>query len=281
MPRVLTILLLWMLLGACTDENHFRIEGTIAGEPTMNIRVMYYSRGALQSGVAGAQKGKFEFFGDAPQPTLVNVYDYDYRLLGYAWVKNGEQVSMKIGDDITHLQIDGTAVNRRWSEFLSSAADSLTAGSETKNRAVEEYVAAHPDDVVSTLLMISVYDSSLDPLRADSVMESISVAARPASLASDFSFINGRMVTAADTVAAIAYYDSADSVAHFRPERAEYSVITLVRDDALRADSVNAVLKRISRRLGHRVQMLELSADRDTGTWEQSVSRDTATWHRG
>nr|MDE6464126.1 DUF4369 domain-containing protein [Muribaculaceae bacterium] len=130
MRRHIIIILTALLLCACGDEERFRISGSIDGNPTMNMRVGYYADGTFQSLITAARDGKFEFYGSSPAGTVVEIYDYDNRLLGRTYAANGQEIELRLDRNSPHrLHASGNEAAAAWADFLRQAADSLAAGS--------------------------------------------------------------------------------------------------------------------------------------------------------
>ena len=96
MNRFIISILIAIAAAACTDHDQFRISGTIEEEPTMNIRVGYYADGVYRTLITVSEKGAFEFYGSSRQPTVVEIYDYEYRLLGRVYAANGQTLDVKL-----------------------------------------------------------------------------------------------------------------------------------------------------------------------------------------
>lgn len=84
MKRILYLaaLVLALAAGACSDTEQFRVNGTIKGKPSQNLRVGYYADGVFHSQITAAREGEFEFFASSSQPAVLEITDYEYRPLG-------------------------------------------------------------------------------------------------------------------------------------------------------------------------------------------------------
>ena len=169
---------------------------------------------------------------------------------------------------------------QEWARFLRSNADSLTAGPLAANRAIGRYVADNTDNLVSTLLVITSYDTGRDPLGADSLLELISPAVRPAALTEGYNYLLQRLVdnSSRGPVLPFRYLDRRDSLRTFDPADAELSLLVVDNNRSGRADSIVPELKRLRERAGRKLAVLEYSVDYDTIEWKRSTRRDTATW---
>lgn len=271
-----------LLLAGCSDTEQFRVNGTIEGKPTMNLRVGYYGDGAYRTIVTAPREGEFEFFGSSEMPAMVDIMDYDYRPLVRLYARNGEtyEISMK-RDDPYSATVTGNATSEEWSRFLRENADSLRAGYRTANPLIARYIAAHPDNVCSTLLLLTAYDSSHNPAEADSLLGLISPQARPSSLADGYAASLQRLMAAIDSaeVLDIPYYLRRGKYGHLKPSESDYTFLAL-SDRASRPEALPDALRKLAKQQ-RRVAIADLSLDTDTMDWRNSVRPDSATWLQG
>lgn len=165
-----------LLVAACGGADSFVVDGQIAEGSTINLYVRYYTGSEVRDGVTPADQGKFSFRASTPQPTIVEILDNESKILGRAYVANGDKITMTLDRANPYrTTVKGTAVNEEWAAFLNAHADSLRAGRPGyANALVEQYSAEHPGEMVPALLFATLYDASIDPQRADSVMRSLS-----------------------------------------------------------------------------------------------------------
>lgn len=274
------------LLSSCGDDETFRVEGSIAGSPTMNLRVAYYGNGGMQMAITAAREGKFEFTGSSQQPTLVEIMDNDYRPIGRLYAVNGDELSCRLNRanpfDIT---VSGSDIARRYADAMRDKAETMQRGSwSQRNDIIAGYIAANPTDIVSTLLLLTAYDSAHDPFGADSLMTAISPEARPATLTDSYNFLLHRLVSEREgnRVMPIRYVTHADSMTTFNPSQQAYALLALSDKDCGRTDSIVPALRRLSRNLqkGH-FTIVDFSLDPDTIIWHRTIKPDSASWRQG
>ncbi|MCM1066159.1 MAG: hypothetical protein NC418_01130 [Muribaculaceae bacterium] len=279
---IILLLLTALIAGSCSDDEQFRVNGTIEGKPTMNLRAGYYADGVYRTLITGVREGEFEFFASASQPTLLEITDYDYRPIGRLYVVNGETYTINIDQAKPFaVEADGSDVNSRWSAFLRSNADELERDA---NPVVARYIKENPADVVSTLLLLTAYDSSRSPVEADSLMDYITAEARPSSLTEGYNYLMQRLITADahGPVKPVKYIGTDGSLSSFDPTQSPVSLIAVSSAGDIRTDSVLPVLRRLSTR--HRASapgVLDISLDPDTVAWKKSIAADSASWHQG
>lgn len=278
--RFTAALIVSLFVTACGDSESFTIEGTIEGNPTLNVRFIYSSGGTLVRGLTAARDGKFEYKGVAPTPTILDILDNDYRLMGRLYVSNGNRLTCHL--DRTNpnaMTVSGNEVSERWAKFLNEKGEGLK--SSQANAIIEKYVADNPSDILSTLLILTSYDSSRDALRADSIMSSIDQSVRPSYLVDGFNSMLQRLVsqTATEPVVPIPFFNLKDSLVDFRPSARRWSVIALSDANSGRSDSILPVIRRLNAKKNRQsLQIVDFSVDRDTVTWHKSVRNDSASW---
>lgn len=260
--RYILLFALALVLTCCTDNEQFRVNGVIEGNPTINLRVAYYADGAYQTQITAAREGKFEFYGSSKQPTLVEVLDYDYRPLFRLYASNGETFEIKIDrNNPLGATISGNDVSERWSAFLRDNQQALSSTPAAANEAIARYVSSHPSDIVSTLLMVTAYNAKSNAVAADSILGLISPQARPSMLTESFNFMIQRLITneTGDTIHRLRYADRNDSVKVFDTSAKDYSLIALSRNGSLRDDSIIPVLSKLLKYKN--VQTIELDLE--------------------
>lgn len=273
-------------LNSCSDDSRFVVRGTTPGTENMNLRFGYNSPEGYRSGVVAVREGKFEFAGVSSRPTLVEMFEHDYTPLGRLYLVNGDNVECVLSRGVPEaIKIAGSPVNERWAAFLNGKADVLR--SPDGNAAVAAYVCDHPDDIISTILLVTQYDVRLNPLQADSLLALIAPAARPEFLAGDFAYLLGRVAGESThaPVDSIAYVGDDKRVASLATAGRKATVYLFTDDEAQRPDSVLEAIIRIASKKGVAVADIYLSPD--TMAWRRMIRServkgvDDSSWRRG
>lgn len=266
---------------ACTNNEQFRVNGIIEGKPTLNLRIGYYADGVYRTQITAAREGEFEFFGSARQPAVVDIYDYDYRLLGRLYARNGQTLEVKLARSNPYdISISGDEVSSQWADFLRQNADSLQAGGLISNGVIARYIDSHRDNILSTLLLTTTFDSAIQPELADSLLAMIEPAARPSTLTDGYNYLLQRVVseTASEPVLPVHYLDRDDSVRVFKPSDKAYSIILMSDADSWRADSVVPFIRRIEKEKHKKLALLDLGLDAEFAEWKRITAPDSAKW---
>ncbi|MBD5219745.1 MAG: DUF4369 domain-containing protein [Bacteroidales bacterium] len=278
------LVLLLLACGGCADTEQFRVNGTIEGKPTLNLRIAYYADGAYRTAVTAAREGEFEFYGSAKSPAMVEILDYDYRPLARLYAVNGETYEIKM-DRTDHyaVEIRGNRTNEDWSRFLRENAKTLREGGRKANEAVAQHIAANPGSVTSTLLLLTAYDSSADPMEADSLLSLIDLQARPSALTDGYMESLQRLVAvAADTeVMPIPYFFRRGEFPVMKPSDKPYTLLSFTTRNTRGTAHVNTLRSLSKRTPKDRLRVMDLSLDNDTIEWRSTTRPDSATWTQG
>lgn len=267
---------------ACTDNDQFRVNGTIAGNTTMNLRVGYYADGVYRSQITAAREGEFEFFGTSRQPAVVDIFDYEYRIMARLYAANGQTLQVTIDRSKPFdVVVNGNAASSEWAAFLRQNADSLTAGPAMANSVIARYIFSHPDNIVSTLLLTNNFHTAADPELADSLLASIDPQARPSSLTESYVYLLQRIVSeaATDTVAPFRYVDSKDSVCTFDPADHARTVLVFSDENQGRTSHALPLLRRYAG--NKKVYVLEIGLDPEYTDWRRYTAPDSSAWKQG
>ncbi len=287
--RILPTLLSAALIAvatACGPPDSFRIQGEIADAPTMNLRLVYSSPRGVVSAVTASRDGKFRYEGAVTRPSVVEIFDNEYRLLGRIVAANGEDISVRLDRANPYAATArGDKTAERWTEWLSARADELrSATPSARNALIASYVAEHPADIVSALLVMTSYDSAADPAGAARLWASIDAQARPAYLTGGYTAQLERVDSAAlqEPIAPIPYMRRSGKMDLLRPKAAPVTLIAITGAGREGRDSVLAMLRRAARHRGKgRLEVIDLSLAPDTVEWRRTVETDSATWSQG
>lgn len=222
----------------------FAVKGHVKGDATINLRALYYVDGALQSSIFPADRGSFAFKGRAPEGAVVEILDNDYRLLGRFYAVNGDEIDVTIDpkSPASAKVNKGSDIAVRWAQWLNANAKTIDSrNSKIINALAAKYVKAHPQDIVSTLIITTVYDASVDPEGASRLLSSIAPEARPTALTEAMA----TLLMYADTSAAkrrvspLTLMAQGDTVTTFSPRKHRLSLLVF-SDETAAAPTVSS-----------------------------------------
>ena len=266
-----------LLLAACGSADSFEIDGQVADGSTINLYVRYYTGSEVKQGVTPSDQGKFSFRSSTPQPAIMEILDNEDKILGWAYVANGDKLTINIDRaNPCRTSVKGTAYNEAWSAFLNAHADTLRLGRPAlTNALVEQYSAEHQGEMAPVLLFATLYDASLDPHRADSVMRSLSAEPHAQALLLPMSTALARFADADPTapVRSIAYR-SLDSASVFKPTKAA-SVLAFCSSSYYgdERDSLVYAMRQVEK--NKRLEICEIMFAPDSLTWRSRTRLDS------
>lgn len=270
--------LLALVLMACSNDTKFKIEGEVAGNRTMNLRIIYFGNDNINSVLTAARDGKFVFEGSVPKGTIVEIFDNDYRVMGRLFAENGDKLKVKIDPKSPYAcEVEGNEISQRWCKWNAENATTLNSrNSAAINALISKYVKAHKDDILSTLLLISCYDASLNPAEATQLMASINKEARLLAPVDAWTAGNAhvRDVSVKAKVLPIRYMDDKDSIRSFSVKGKRLSLLAFSDRKSGRRDSIIPAIRRMRKR----VNLLDMSTDIDTMAWRRSAREDSVEW---
>lgn len=275
------------LLTACGGAPDFKVTGTVDGGRTMNLRIVYAGRDNLNNVLTAARDGKFEFKGEAPEDcgALVEIYDNDYRRLGLFYAENGDELKVTVNPDNPFAgTVKGNETSERLAEWLHANA-AVLAGRDAKaiNAAVAKYVKANPDDIVSGLLMATLFNASADPAQASKLLQSLTAEARPAVIVNPALLTDGRLAgdIAGKPVTGLHYLSAAtDSITLFNPRKHKRTLLAFSGVQNSR-DTIIEGLRKFWPGRPARVTVLDIRLDVDTFAWRRDLRADSIKWPSG
>ena len=278
-------LMMIFLLSSCGNSTTFTAEGSIKDLGTQNMRVVYYSNG-VQLLTVPVKDDKFNFEANIEVPTIVEFYTSNRSLLGRAYVSPGDDIECVFQKGSpSRAKVEGNDVSERWSKFLNDNIETFARGNiDNINSLIAQYITAHKDDILSTILLVSEYITSENNEEATKLLSSISAEARPESLIDSYEALldRGNNIKAREKIAMTSYYSSSDSLATFVPHKSSYSILAFSNEPSRKSANISEDMRSLREEYSDkRLQVIEISLDLDTATWKKSIKPDSATWQQG
>ncbi len=268
----LLIALIGLTMSGCGDDSQFRVTGTVDGLGTQNLRIIYYTTTGIKSLTSTAVDGKFNFTGNSPAETLVEIFTSDRVPLMRLAVKNGETVEVSIDRTEPYkLTLKGNDVSKRMAGFMRDNSDALTRKDHAAvNSAIAAYIRNNTKDLTSTILLLTEFDATGQETAADSLLQLIDTKARPEFLTENI--MAG--IAARDSVAEnsslipLRLYTAADSMTTYTAGESDYSLLIFTRNADERPDSMRRQISRIMENMtGKKLRIADISIAADSAAW--------------
>ena len=180
----LMLLLLVALLTSCSSDS-FKIDGNIAHLDGNTLRVVFVGdSGVVDEMVQVDDKGHFSFKGASEHPVIVNLNNQRGEPLATVVACNGDHLKLN-GDagKSMSIKVKGNRLNEEWQLFRDEHTAFYTDPNPSRlDAAIEKYVAEHPDEMLSTVLLIADYSDYSDLDKVKKMLNGIETQARPVSL---------------------------------------------------------------------------------------------------
>ena len=264
-------------------SNSFKIDAQLQGLGTQNIKIVYFSSGAVVEQTVAVQDNHFSFSGSAPQLTIANVVDAQGGVIAQLVVQNGDKVTIKgnVAQPL-NIQITGSDINEQWMEFKRQYKDYFgpvqTRNSEL-DAEIEKYINSHPSNLLSTVLLVAHYNNLSDDEKVKSLLDKIDNDAKPESLTAVLNQLPP-LPKPVERLTSLLLYDSHGSFSQFNARDAQCSVLLIwSRDDYSRKTNIDTLisLKRIANS-NQRLQIADILIDADSASWNHITNTDSTRW---
>ena len=266
-----------LLLCACGSDKTFRINGKVANFGTGNLRVVYYSRGAVQSVVAPAVDGEFNMIGNLDKDAVARIYTGRGLLLGQMVVRPGDAIEAELdAADPLNMKLDGNDDSRRLSAFISKHADLIRNGdSEGLNQAIAGYVRDNRKRKVSGVLMSDYFVTEGHEQEAEELIGLLEDAVVNVASLDGVRYLIARSVVPLDslTVGSFSLLSAADTIIEVNAADRAMTFVMFTDESARSADSIEAaltVLRPIMKQ--GKLQIVDVACDADTVVWHRSLA---------
>lgn len=279
----LLIIFTQILLVSCGDNSEFSVAGEITGMGTQNLRIFYYADGAVHSVTSAALDGKFRFSGKSRNPAIVEIFSSNRTFIGRVLVKNGEELECRFDKNNRYnVSIKGNGTSAEWGKFLTGNATTLSSGDyRLINSAIAEYVVKHPDNLLSTILLLTEYHVPDNEQSADSLLNTINPDACPGYLVDGFRAQLAALSSdaAQGEIFPMNLYCSDDSLFSFNPAHSRLSVICFTASAEERTGSIVPAMHTWSETFKPSLlRIVDISLATDTATWYKTIKDDSPQW---
>ncbi len=277
------MLIIGIVATSCKDDPKFVVSGDMIDGKDVTLHLSLHFPDRIVDEVIATRSGHFDYTGVAPEGTeiFVEVYSHNYQLLGVGMVGSDSKMTMKLDPaGMSGFSVDGNEFNREISNFIAEHKTDIAKGNaKAVNKAIGVYGKDNPGSVVSTVLLTSLYDASIDADGAAALFESINETARPAYIVGGYAdMIKNAGGKDADRVEAVSILTADKGIARIDPKEYRATIIAFSSDVPTRGDSIKNTLRRLAKRAGGSGLVVDHYLSGDTISWKSQVKRDTVTW---
>lgn len=270
---LLTILLI--ALCACRNDS-FKIDGNLTGLDGTAVHVVFRGdSGVVDQWANIDKKGRFSFKATASQPVIVTMSDQKGETLTTVVACNGDHIKIK-GDASKAMGVKagGNRVNDEWQLFRDEHAAFYTDTNPSRlDAAIEKYVKEHPDDMLSTLLLLVDYSDFTDRDKMVNLLKSINTEARPESLTMAFP---GELSTRKNVSPRLMSLTLMRHNGDFEEIKLT-DRITLISLWANPQNDRTTLIDKLTNS-GKEIRIVDVLAEADTLRWHQTIAQDPTEW---
>lgn len=269
--KLFSIISLLIVVVSCGSSTEFRVDGVIEDLGTQNLRVHYYSGGAVRSSLAPAIDGKFNFLGQTSEPTLVQFSTNNGFVVGRAIVEGGDMIEARFNlGDLKRTQLKGNKESEALAEFIRDNADALkSSDAEAINRGVEAFVRKNPSNLAAGAVLTEYFDFNGNEALGLELLELLEPEARPQSLTEGVEVMLSQLNLPSDSlrVGDVELFSDKDSLLVFSPGKSGKTLLLFTDSESRGADSISGRIAGIPAGM----QAIDISVDIDTATWHTSL----------
>jgi hypothetical protein len=270
------LLVLAVAMTACSSDS-FKIEGQLTNLDGVSVKVIFMGdSGIVDNWVDVDKKGKFIIEGHAAEPVLVNLMDRLGKPLAMMVAVNGDH--LKVSGDAgkeKNIKVKGNRLNEDWQIFRDEHKSFYDDTNPSRlDAAIEKYVREHPDDMLSTVLLLADYSDYSDSEKVSALLNGINESARPKSLTMALEGNRGARLSGhlprLMTIKLMAHGGGFEEIKLTNQT-------TLIHLWANPQDNRQAVIDKLQG-VGEGVRIIDVIAESDTMRWHEAIAGDPAGW---
>lgn len=270
----LLLLLLAAMLASCNSDS-FKIDGTLVNLYGTSIRVVLVTdSGMVDESVDVDEKGKFSFKGQSDQPAIVSLMKNRGDAFATVVVANGDHLKLK-GDVSKPLgvKVKGNRLNEDWQLFRDEHKAFYTDQNPSRlDAAIEKYVHEHPDDMLSTVLLLVDYSDHGNRDKLGKLLKDINIEARPESLTRLFVVdpLNSKKVNLPRLTTLTLWKHGGGFEEVKLTDR--MTLLTLWAQPQKDRNAVRTQVQALQDKTGGKVRVIDVLAESDTLRWHQTIA---------
>lgn len=267
--HIVFALLVAMLACGCTSDS-FKVDGQLAGLDNNRIRIVYRGADGITDNFYNCIDGTFKFKGHAPELTFVTILDSHDKVITTFLVSNGDVIKLR-GDltDRAAITIEGNDVTEQWRAFRQEHAELYKGKKSELNKAIEDYVKKHNDQLASTVLLLCDYECDGNTKQLQQLIMSIKPDARPQYLIDSYDNMSANWPSeSTERIMALNMVNEKGEFEIIRPQEGKALVLMFWDDITPQRDRYFAYLSELKRKQADIVIAADIALTADTTAWQ-------------
>lgn len=272
-------LLLMIALTGCS-ANGFKVEGQVDGVPDRQVTITYMGDLGMVNQTISLGKGNtITYQGTSDEYTLLYVTDSQGQLIAQMVVRNGDKITFKSdGLQLPTLEVSGNEVTRGWMQLRRDNLEAFNShDTQAIDRLVEQYIGRHPDQLLSTVLLVAEYNRLDDAQQVQTLLQRIQPDVRPQRLVGTLEQLFRPRAAAPKTLTTLTLYRMGKGVEELCTDGRPAALLFWTMNDKQRKACVDS-LRSLSKRYAGKLLLADILVDADTAQWARTVNADGADW---
>lgn len=271
--------MLAVVMPGCSSS--FRVEGNIQNLGNQNVLMVWATAEGVKEVRATAVNGVFKLKGESNDPALVVIYNAQNQLIAHFVMEDGDHMQLR-GDmeDPLGIEVKGADVNERWYKFIADHRSEYESfDRKGLDTAIEKYVAANTDDMLSTLLLMVDYSQLGNQQKMKSLLAKISSDAKPEWLLKAYERMVERRPKSASRIGSLLLIEDNGDFGSINATTARATLLYLwVNSSAHNAEmsGITTLAKEFPNK--SQLQICDIYIDPDTASWRNFTANDGSSW---
>ena len=270
---------LMCLTTGCTDSD-FTINAQLDGTPDNMVTICYMgNQGLVTERMMVAQGNQLTFKGSSDDYTILWIWDAQRQLIAQMVVRNGDRLTVKSdGLRLPTLDIKGNKVTEQWMKFRKSNQEAIdNHDTNAINRQIEQHIAQHPDQLLSTVLLVAEYNQLDGNDKVKQLLQSIKPDARPDRLVSTLQYLIEQHRQPTGIIRSLTLYRHGKGIQDLELNAKPAALLFWSRYDTNRKTAIDS-LHAMASRHGDNIIIADILVDTDTTQWTHNIKQTSTSW---
>ncbi len=286
--RHIAVCLVSALTVACGNRDSFTISCETDPSIQRMVTFTYADASGIKTSTIPLEKGKARLTAKLPTYTLVSVTLADGTPIADCIMHNGDKATVRFTIDpegsgnVTDVSVKGNKNTDNLRQFELDNDSLIQLGfSDALNRSVGDYISAHRNDPVSTVLLLRYFDSRDREAGTDSLLLMLNPDSRPMSLLQNLGAITAPQLSAEPrgTIYTFSLFTARDSIKTIRPSAHRQTILAfLASGNQHYGEQIEELKELWELRDSLRLGIVEYSLTGDSARWRTEISRDSVGW---
>lgn len=268
-----------LMLTAC-DHANFTIQAQLDGTPDHVVTIVYIGNQGpvIERITLDEGNNTMHYTGHSDQPTLLYIWDQQQQLIAQMVVCDGDNITVKSdGLQLPTLDVKGNDVTEQWMKWRKKQLQYINSNDyATLDRAIEQQVAKHPEQLLSAVLLVAEYSQLDKSAKTRQLMQTIKPEARPERLIATLDYINQHQSRQQSSINNITLYRHNKGIDKLNINKPTM-LLLWSRHDADRNTYIDS-MRHMAQRYGDKIMLTDILVDTDTTQWSHKLHGDTTSW---